>query len=245
MIDTETKICDNNEQMEKTIFDGTMKSFDILNEEKVILELKKPITTSKQFKAIQIGIFVLAYSKRIMNEATDAIGGFDSFDEAFYYTDTDSMIISMKQLALIKEKTNSFGDSFVGDRLGQLHDDLGEEAVIISGLWIQPKLYCLEYLVKEKGEYKKKVHVRSKGVNLKQNPLSVEDFGKLINNERLALKQWQFKRIIEDNNITVETRASSKSIGGLWSGRQLNGDCFIPFGSTYHEKNKLPVYSLK
>ena len=167
-----------------------MKSFDILNEEKVILELKKPITdTSKQFKAIQIGIFVLAYSKRIMNEATDAIGGFDSFDEAFYYTDTDSMIISMKQLALIKEKTNSFGDSFVGDRLG-------EEAVIISGLWIQPKLYCLEYLVKEKGEYKKKVHVRSKGVNLKQNPLSVEDFGKLINNERLELKQWQ----IQTNN---------------------------------------------
>eukprot|EP00732_Lithocolla_globosa_P003346 Lithocolla_globosa_v1_NODE_2643_length_1922_cov_2.867167.p2 type:complete len:231 gc:universal NODE_2643_length_1922_cov_2.867167:956-1648(+) len=230
--------------MERHIMDGTIKSFDILNDDKVSLELRKEITdNSKQFKPCQIGIFVLAYSKRIMNEAIDAIGGFDSFEKTFWYTDTDSMIITMKQLAEIKQKTNSFGDSFVGNQLGQLHDDLGDEAVIIRGLWVQPKLYCLEYLVKEKDGYHKKVHVRSKGVNLKQNPLSVADFERLLNDEKINVQQWQFKRVKEDNNITIETRHSTKTIGGRWEGRTLVGDCWLPKGSTYHERNALPVYS--
>eukprot|EP00732_Lithocolla_globosa_P000138 Lithocolla_globosa_v1_NODE_27_length_9260_cov_179.654861.p5 type:complete len:179 gc:universal NODE_27_length_9260_cov_179.654861:8495-9031(+) len=178
-----------------------------------------------------------------MNEAIDAIGGFNSFEKTFFYTDTDSMIITMKQLAEIKEKTNSFGDSFVGDKLGQLHDDLGDEAVIIRGLWIQPKLYCLEYLVKTKEGYEKKVHVRSKGVNLNQNPLSVDDFEKLMNDEKIDLKQWQFKRVKEDHNITIETRHSTKSIGGRWEGRNLVGDCWVAKGSTYADSHSLPVYS--
>jgi hypothetical protein len=177
LILTDTKICDSNEMMEAAITCGAMKTYDILNEDKVILELNKKISDgSKQFKPVQMGIFILAYSKRIMNEAINAVGGFESFEKTFFYTDTDSMIITTKQLGEISQMTNEFGDSFVGNQLGQLHDDLGDEAVIIQGLWIQPKLYCLEYLVKEKDGYQKKIHVRSKGVNLKQNPLSVADF---------------------------------------------------------------------
>ena len=45
-----------------------------------------------------------------------------------------------------------------------------------------------------------------------QAPKSVEDFEKLLNDERLAIPQWQFKRVKEDYNITMETRHNIKSI---------------------------------
>ena len=179
-----------------------------------------------------------------MNDCIYNFGGFESFLKTFNYTDTDSMIITVAQKNELATKNNQFGDSFVGDQLGQLHDDLGEEAVIIRGMWIQPKLYCLEYLVKENGKYEKREHYRAKGISSKQHPITVEDFEKLLTDERLALPQWQFKRVKEDYNITMETRHSIKSIGGRWEGRVLHGDCWIPYGSTYAENHELPVYSI-
>eukprot|EP00732_Lithocolla_globosa_P000136 Lithocolla_globosa_v1_NODE_27_length_9260_cov_179.654861.p1 type:complete len:1023 gc:universal NODE_27_length_9260_cov_179.654861:5430-8498(+) len=61
LITTETKISDSNEFMDSTILSGAMKSFDLLNDDKVILELNKKIgDNSKQFKPVQMGIFILS-----------------------------------------------------------------------------------------------------------------------------------------------------------------------------------------
>ena len=110
---------------------------------------------------------------------------------------------------------------------------MGEEGVIIRGMWIQPKLYCFENLDKNKdGEYKLKLHVRAKGISLVQTPLNLDDFVKLVAQEKILAEQWQFKRVKEDLEFGIETRYLQKSIGGLWSGRRLEGNNWIPHGST-------------
>lgn len=259
LIDFIMMICNDNVEMEKVIMAGRLKSFDMIDDDKISLDVKIDITDdSKQFKPVQINIFILAYSKRLMNQAVAAVDGFSNFTNAFYYTDTDSMIIMKKQLDMITKMVsptlniNGEQQSFVGKQLGQLHDDLGDGvSVITHGQWIAPKLYCLEYLgffKPKKGEsfnpakhgYQKRVVVRSKGVNLNQHPLSVDDFRRMLNDEKVDLNQRQFKRIKKDRKITIETQQSTKTIGGRWQGRELIGDCWVPFGS---EHDNLPVYS--
>eukprot|EP00732_Lithocolla_globosa_P000760 Lithocolla_globosa_v1_NODE_288_length_4628_cov_36.273562.p1 type:complete len:1047 gc:universal NODE_288_length_4628_cov_36.273562:4330-1190(-) len=263
LIETKTKICDDNELMEKSIINGTLKSFDILNDQKMILEVEEHIKDNdKQIRPSYLGAFILGYSKVIMNDCIDAYKGFDSFKDTFSYTDTDSMIISLKQMKSLTDKSNRFGESFVGKNLGQLHDDLGTDAVIINAYWIQPKLYCLEYLAyfepdkdeewdSEKHGYQIDTHMRSKGVNLGQCNLKIEDFKELLNHEKSKpLSQSQFKRVqgkadkTDDySNFGIETRHSMKVIGGKWSGRNLVGDCWVAKGSTYSDTHSLPVYS--
>eukprot|EP00732_Lithocolla_globosa_P001990 Lithocolla_globosa_v1_NODE_1160_length_2821_cov_10.432393.p1 type:complete len:308 gc:universal NODE_1160_length_2821_cov_10.432393:116-1039(+) len=115
LIETKTKICSDNETMEKAIINGTLKSFDILNDQKMILEVEEHIKDNdKQIKPSYLGAFILGYSKVIMNISIDAYKGFDTFKDTFSYTDTDSMIIALKQMKSLTDKTNRFGESFVG-----------------------------------------------------------------------------------------------------------------------------------
>lgn len=86
--------------------------------------------------------------------------------------------------------------------LGGITDDLGDNCKIIRGLWITPKLYMLEYVIK--GDTNSHYHFRGKGLN--KSTLSVKQFedmscGLSLKNTR----EFQMKKIhIRKNNTKKE-----------------------------------------
>lgn len=136
-------------------------------------------------KPIQLGAFVLAYSRKIMNELTDLLDP-DRYTDiekskqnSPYYQDTDSLFFHNSQLPLLQHK-------FAGKvkELGQLDDEL-EGGKIILGYFLAPKLYCVVYLTKE-GKIKEKM--RAKGV--KAELLKVEHYRNMY--EKNAKETYKF-----------------------------------------------------
>lgn len=84
-----------------------------------------------------IGAFILAYSRNIMSEYIRKLNPEESMDKLFYYTDTDSL---QTHCSTVKNIEKDFGK-----QLGQLDNDLGDNAKIVRGIWVAPKLYRLEY----------------------------------------------------------------------------------------------------
>lgn len=108
-------------------------------------------------KPVYLGAFVLAYSRRIMLEYMSAANTF--FKRGVYphqqkrdlfYTDTDSMQLHRKYAPPTTET------------LGGINNDLGDDAKIIRGYWIAPKLYMLEYI--RRGVPGTLFHFRGKGI---------------------------------------------------------------------------------
>lgn len=99
-------------------------------------------------KPSYLGAFVLAYSRRIMlnhmSKANPYLKSDDprtqkeSIKNDFYYTDTDAI-----QIHADNAKNLTFGKN-----LGDIANDLGDNAKILNGIYIAPKLYCLEYAAK-------------------------------------------------------------------------------------------------
>ena len=82
-----------------------------------------------------LGAFILANSRRIMNNFIREINGFD--ENNIYYTDTDSLYIEKKYWDVL-DKAN-----LVGDELCQGKNDC-ETGGIFYGLYLAPKIkYCL------------------------------------------------------------------------------------------------------
>ena len=84
---------------------------------------------------LQLAVFILSNSKRIMNNFLHAIDGFSSND--VYYTDTDSIYIENKHW----DKLNKAG--LFGKNLLQGKNDY-KNGGIFYGLFLAPKIkYCL------------------------------------------------------------------------------------------------------
>ena len=84
---------------------------------------------------LQLAVFILSNSKRVMNIFIHVIDGFYSND--VYYTDTDSLYIENKHWDNLKEK------NLVGKNLLQGKNDYGDGG-IFYGLFLAPKIkYCL------------------------------------------------------------------------------------------------------
>ena len=85
---------------------------------------------------LQLVVFILSNSKRIMNNFIQAIDGFYSND--VYYTDTESLYIENKRW----DKLQNSG--LVGKNLLQGKIDYGPDSGIFYGLFLAPKIkYCL------------------------------------------------------------------------------------------------------
>ena len=84
---------------------------------------------------LQLAVFILSNSKRIMNSFIHAIGGFYTYD--VFYTDTDSLYIENKHW----DKLNKGG--LVGKKLLQGKNDY-KDGGIFYALFLAPKIkYCL------------------------------------------------------------------------------------------------------
>src|SRR5438093_9557145 len=82
-----------------------------------------------------LGAFILAHSRRIMNNFIIEIDGFKNL--VVYYSDTDSIYVSLRNYDKLKQA------GYVGGAMGQGKNDYGEGGIIF-GLFLAPKVkYCI------------------------------------------------------------------------------------------------------
>ena len=156
------------------------------------------------------GSFILAYSRNVMWEQFVGSGGLYDMDKLFYYTDTDSIQLHVNACKNLKW----------GKKMGDISNDLGDDCKIIKGIWVQPKLYMLEYIDSNMKVHR---HYRGAGVPMKQLESSVYD--DLINGRtRKFSPDFQIKK----NLFNYKNRRYNNGI-------IENSD--VDFLSLYHYKN--------
>ena len=143
---------------------STWEQLDNSNTYKV--KIVKAVNT--HFNIAQVGVSILSWSKRIMNEVICLA---DDINIPIYYQDTDSLHIDDKNIDLLasqfKEKYNR---ELIGTELGQFHSDFDMEGcknvIAVSSVFLGKKCY-IDKLQGEDiitGEIKNDYHIRLKGV---------------------------------------------------------------------------------
>ena len=90
LIDCETKIINDCPTFDKHLLENIkLTGWTPINEEQIIMEFKKDLSDNDIRTPVHLGAFILAYSKRIMNDCIAKFNGFKSWENTFYYTDTD------------------------------------------------------------------------------------------------------------------------------------------------------------
>ena len=213
------------------------KDIMVIGEPRFIDKIEKCIS-----KPTHLGAFILAYSRRIMvNFMKEANPHFNSEDKQkriendFYYTDTDSLQMHIKNAKLMS--------NFGGKKLGCIDDDLGG-AKIIRGFWIAPKLYMLEYI-----NSKNEIHYHFRGKGLTNDNLTLSVFEKMDaggsyeDTRKFQMKKINIKRNSEQEDIPQfsivhydsknenhKSRLTRTVNEKKWVGRQFIDNCnSIPF----------------
>jgi hypothetical protein len=174
-------------------------------------------------KPTQLGVFVLAYSRKIMSEHYDKCG--NTIERLPYYYDTDSLNIHSSCLDKVK----------IDKSLGGIDDDVGGK--VIKAIYIAPKMYAFQYITKEE---KIKYHFRGKGVS--NNELGWEDFEIMDKGQtKKFTREFQMKKINMTKNGKTQDldhfshkhifrEETEKEINKtLWNGRHF-----------YDENNSVP-----
>ena len=141
--------------------------------------LPKPefVTSSGAEKPTQLGVFILAYSRKIMSEHYDKCG--NTMDRLPYYYDTDSLNIHSSCLDKVK----------IDKSLGGIDDDVGGK--VIKAIYIAPKMYAFQYITPDN---KIKYHFRGKGVS--NDALAWEDFEIMDKGQQKDFyREFQIKKI--------------------------------------------------
>ena len=176
------------------------------------------INSSGAEKPTQLGVFILAYSRQIMNGYYDKCG--NTIDRLPYYYDTDSLNIHSSCLDNIK----------IDKSLGGIDDDVGGK--VIEAIYIAPKMYAFKYITQD-GIVKH--HFRGKGVS--NDALGWEDFEIMDKgNSKIFTREFQMKKInMTKNGKTKDLdhfshkhifrEDTAKEINKtIWGGRQFIDD---------------------
>jgi len=122
-----------------TEYDERVFDYQKINHGNYIVKLKDDEGLEDEVKKantlpLQLAVFILSNSKRIMNNFIHAINGFYTND--VYYTDTDSLYIENKHWEKLKEK------NLVGKNLLQGKNDYGDGGIFYA-MFFGPKIkYC-------------------------------------------------------------------------------------------------------
>jgi hypothetical protein len=175
-------------------FDDTIMDYHHLDSEMYVvqkkndpgLDCKKENNKPKTKEVpIHLGSFILAHSKRLMNNIILSVDGFK--ENVIYYSDTDSIYISLALFNKLKEA------GYFGGDLGQGKNDYNNGGIIF-GLYLGPKvkynlvLYDIGILTEKK---------TFKGYN--KDSLKSEEFFKLSAGETITKDfKTSWKRSFED-----------------------------------------------
>jgi DNA polymerase type B, organellar and viral len=174
-------------------FDERIVDYSRLPCGKYIVELKEEEgvdveEVKKGLNPSHLGIFILSYSKRIMNRFIKVIDGF--YNPVIYYTDTDSLYIHKNNW----DKLDKAG--LVGGKLGQGKNDYDTGGIFYS-LFLGSKIkYCLT--IDADGNIE--AHSTFKGFN--KEGLSFENYLEIEKGNNINTSQpLKWKRSFEDGVI--------------------------------------------
>ena len=125
----------------QTEYDERVLDYQKINHGNYIVKLKDGEGLEGEVKKantlpLQLAVFILSNSKRIMNNFIHAIDGF--YTDDVYYTDTDSLYIESKHWNKLNEA------ELVGKKLLQSKNDYGPDPGIFYGVFLAPKIkHCL------------------------------------------------------------------------------------------------------
>ena len=189
--------------------------------------LPKPefIKASGAEKPTQLGVFILAYSRKIMNGHYDKCG--NTMSRLPYYYDTDSLNIHSSCLDKV----------LIDKSLGGIDDDVGGK--VIKAIYIAPKMYAFQYITKDG---KIKHHFRGKCVS--NDVLGWEDFETMDQgNSKVFKRAFQMKKInmtkngkTQDNDHFshrhIFSDDTAKEVNkNTWSGRHfIDDNNSVPYG---------------
>jgi hypothetical protein len=187
-------------------------------------------------KPHHLGSLVLSYSKRIMWEAIKALAPL--YEQAIYYTDTDSIIIHTSLMGNLLH--------LISSQLGHFQDDLGSNCRIIKAYFISPKLYRLDYISKNKdGSLSFKQTFKSKGIP--KSYITSQVYEQLYNGEIVTIKDIEnnFNKLAyKVDNVktskglqpfTIYKSLMTKEINPNYEGKLYDEtqDFFYPFGHSH------------
>jgi len=168
-IDTEIKFFNNEDEMNVFISRNFnwIQSYEAIEDSKMwILEKVNPI--NDHFNIAHVGVSILSWSKRIMNEVMCLA---EDNNLNMYYQDTDSIHIDSDHIEILaKLYYGVFNKELIGENLGQFHSDFDlkgcENIYANRSIFLGKKCYIDElYGTDEKtGEQKVDYHIRMKGV---------------------------------------------------------------------------------
>lgn len=131
-------------------------------------KVKTMKTIDRHYNNVHIGVSILSWSKRIMNEVMCLA---EDNNLLIKYQDTDSMHIPSKDVKVLGKKfKQKYGRELIGNQLGQFHtdfdmDDACGDIKAIDSIFLSKKNYCdkLQSLNKD-GEIITDYHIRMKGI---------------------------------------------------------------------------------
>lgn len=129
------------------------------------VKLIKSINT--HFNIAQVGVSILSWSKRIMNEVM-CLAEDSNID--IYYQDTDSMHLLDSDISILANKyTQLYGRELIGEQLGQFHSDFDlagcKDVYARNSIFLGKKCYIDELVGKNSlGEEEVGYHIRMKGI---------------------------------------------------------------------------------
>ena len=118
--------------------------------------------------------------------------------------------------------------------------DLSGDGKIIKGIWIAPKLYCLQYVYRTKdNKFAIDTHYVGKGMN--KSKLSIEQYENMLKGEQLENIGIQFKKTFIKRNkkqlkknikqFSVSVQPVKKIINKIkWKGRLFKNNISVPHG---------------
>ena len=214
---------DKNKKFHKE-YDWT--GFDIIGEDKVLLSGIKREFEGSCRKPIQVGSFILSYSRKIMREYNDKLDPFrftdmeESMKRSFYYTDTDCFWISSFQQHTLEDD--------IGEELGDVEDEL-EGGICPDAYFVCPKVYMAKYWIYNKYDNKTSCKTKMRAKGHPSYCLKPEYYkflweqGSIQTDEFVMLKKIRWKL----NTKEINAGLTSISIRKLDCRRKLNRDTWV------------------
>lgn len=169
-VDTETRIFDDKERLDVYLSRNYswVKCYTTMDgSDKIRVESVK--TTIDHFNLPHIGVMILSWSKRIMNEVICLA---EDNNINVYYQDTDSMHLDEDKIKLLGDKyRETYNRELIGKDLGQFHSDFDFEGHrdirAVKSIFLGKKSYIdeLEGVCEKTGEVHTSYHIRLKGIS--------------------------------------------------------------------------------
>lgn len=167
-IETETKYFNNDDEMKVFI----SRNYNwVLNYENIydstLQKVKLIKSVSSHFNIAQVGVSILSWSKRIMNEVICLA---EDNNLNIYYQDTDSIHINETDIAVLADKyKEQYNKELIGNQMGQFHSDFDlegcENIYANRSIFLGKKCYIDELKGTNKdGIEQTGFHIRMKGI---------------------------------------------------------------------------------